>query len=214
MTPPIAVALQTCNRYDYTARTLETFAAHNDLSRFVLLHGDDASDDERVRLLPADYGFRTVVQTATRSGWLMTRRALIEVAATEAPWILLLENDIETVRPFPWDLFAFVQRWPAIYCLRLYGQFKGHKTEPCLSTHKRRRHTPVNWRPFKHAPVKSQVGDIHWSAQPCVTRSADLLAHHRSGIEPHGLTVRVKQNITVHIGVERTAPPAALEATC
>ena len=205
MTSPIAVALLTCNRYDYTVRTLDSFARHNDLSRFVLLHGDDCSDDLRVRELPNDYGFQTVVQTAVRSGWLMARRALLEVAASAAPWIYLLENDIETVQPFPWSLFEYLQAFPDIYCLRLYGAYKGDRTQPCLSTHKRRGHKPVAWRPFRDAPVKSQIGDIHWSAQPCVTRREELLEHHRHGTEPTGLTVRVKQNITVHIGLERTA---------
>ena len=211
----IVVALQTCNRHDYTQWTLESFARHNDMSRFILLHGDDCSDDERVPVLPAEYGFRTVLRTARRHGWLATRRALLEVAAQMAPWVFLLENDIETVRPFPWALFDFVQQYPDVYCLRLYGQFKGRGDQPCLTTHKREGHAPVRWRPFRDAPVKSQVGRIHWSAQPCVTRSQDVLELHRRGTEPPGLTVRVKQNVTVHIGAERTAPPVVeLEAAC
>jgi GT2 family glycosyltransferase len=57
----IAVALLTCDRVEYTAKTLETFAQHNDLDRFVLLHADDGSEDTRNEDLAQSYGFTTVV---------------------------------------------------------------------------------------------------------------------------------------------------------
>jgi hypothetical protein len=204
----IAVALLTCDRVDYTARTLQSFRACNpDVSRFVLLHGDDGSVSDENHALARAHGFQTVVQARSRMGWRVTRPALLETAAYLSPWILLLENDIESVRPFPWTLFDFVRKHPQIYCLRLYGRFKdAAKTELCLSTHKREGHTPVEWRPLRNGPEMSQVGRIHWSAQPCVTRSRELLSLHRTGHEPTGYTARVKKNVMSHFGSQRTAP--------
>ncbi len=203
----IALCLQTCDRYELTERTLETFAAHNDLSKFRLLHADDASTDtEQMRALTMRYGFRTVFQTHERLGCTMVRWGLISAAVRRgAEWILLLENDIETLRPFPWSLFNHVAKNQEIVCLRLYGRFKdAARTDPCLTTHKHRGHSPVMWRPLKGAPEASQIGEIHWSAQPAVTRAQALLDHHRTGADPEGWTVRVKKNVMAHIGYERT----------
>lgn len=202
---PIAVCLQTCERYDLTARTLETFARHNDLAKFTLLHGDDASVDDRILPLVQSYGFETVVHTATRSGVLAVRAKLIARAKSRAAWLLLLENDIETLRTFPWALFEHIRKDRRVYCLRLYGRYKDRaRTDKCLETHKWHDHAPAGWKALKGAPEKAQIGLIHWSPQPCVTRSKALLAIHRAGPEPTGLTVRVKNNVTSHIGAERT----------
>lgn len=205
----IAVALLTCDRFDYTERTLRSFAAHNDRSRFRLLHADDASTDTRVPALAHTYGFQTVAQSTVRRGWLAMRLALFQAAeaARDVEWILLLENDIEWLRPFPWALFDYVRKLPNIYCLRLYGEFKdAARTERCLDTHKRYGHRRVKWRTLKYAPEPTQVGLIHWSAQPSVTRTAPLLEQHRYGMESPDLTARVLQNVTSHIGAQRTAP--------
>lgn len=205
MTPTIAVALMTCNRADLTARTVESFVAFNDPRQFVLLHADDASDDPRAREIAREAGFETVVQTPKRMGVRVTRTALIEVATARAPWVLMLENDILSLRTFPWRLFEHVVKTPQVYCLRLYGRYKdADRLEPCLTTHKRRGHSPVEWRPFKYAPEKSQIGKIHWSAQPSVTRSRELLSLHLTGKEPGYFTARVKKNVMAHIGTERT----------
>jgi len=203
----IACCLQTCDRYDLTLRTLETFAQHNDLSKFRLLHADDASTDQEQMLdLVKYYGFRTVFLSRERIGMRMVRWGLISAAVRRgADWIFLLENDIETLRPFPWELFEHVQKHPEVSCLRLYGRFKdAARTDPCLTTHKRRNHEPVRWRPFRDAPEAAQIGQIHWSAQPCVTNAQMLLRHHQTSEEPDGWTVRVKKNVVSHIGAERT----------
>lgn len=213
----IAVALLTCDRFAYTETTLRSFAAHNaDTSRFQLFHADDASTDPRVPALATAHGFRTVARSTTRKGWLAMRIALFEAAAREAEWVLFLENDIEWIRAFPWALFDYVRRQSNIYCLRLYGEFKGRGEEPCLAFHKQSsRLQPVKWRPLKFAPEPTQVGVIHWSAQPSVTRTAPLLDLHRHGMESGDLTARVLENVTVHIGVQRTKPvPVKREVAC
>lgn len=202
----ITVALMTCGRYEYTARTLASFAAHNDLRKFQLLHGDDASDNRKdIARLVKPYGFRTVVQHKTQLGWLPLRTALIARAAARGRWILLLENDIESIRPFPWALFARVQAHDWIYCLRLYGAFKdAEQLQPCKTTNQWRGHAPVSWKALKNAPEPAEVAQIHWSAQPCVTRAGDLVAIHQGHREVHLKTARVVTNVMNHFGVERT----------
>ena len=207
----IAVALLTCDRFDYTARTVESFIQHNDPSRFTLLHADDASTDTRVVGFVQAHGFKTVVRHKTRRGWLRTRTKLLAHAAKAAPWVLYLENDIETARPFPWRLFRFVARRHDISSLRLYGAYKDRdRLDACL-TRSKVDGIEVNWRPFRDAPEKAQIGLIHWSAQPSVTRSQEALDHHVYGSPLSGWTVRPKKNVTYHIGVERTPP---LEVAC
>ena len=207
----IAVALLTCvdtgqpARFAYTERTIATFLHHNPVrDRFILLHGDDASSDVRVPVLANACGFETVHQTQRRAGWREARLGLIRHAARVAPWVLLLENDIETLRPFPWALFDFVATSPKVDCLRLYGRFKSSgSTYPCLTVHKKTR-LAVRWKPVKGAPEPAESSVIHWSAQPCATRSPVILQHHVKGTEPSGRTVRVTENVTSHIGVKRT----------
>lgn len=200
----IAVLLQTCNRLDYTRLTLESFVHHNDPSRFLLLHGDDASDEPVVALAQA-FGFETVVQNYTRLGVNVTRRALMHAAAARrARWVLMLENDIETLRPFPWELFEFVRKNRQIYCLRLFGAFKdAAKTMACKPTHKWQPGVPIDWRPLRNAPEKAQVANAHWTPLPAVTRIREAVAIHE-GHRPDSLTVRVKKNAMAHVGIERT----------
>lgn len=204
----IAVLLMTCGRPEYTARTVGSFLEHNNalLDRFLLLHADDASGDDGTREIAAGAGFETVVATPHRMGIRVMRTALIrEAEARGVHWAMVLENDIVTLRPFPWELFRYATRFRQVYTLRLYGAFKdAEKTVPCLDTHKREGHAPVEWRPFAGAPEKSQIGRIHWSAQPSVTRVKELVDLHRTGYEPPRLTVRVKKNVVSHIGVEKT----------
>lgn len=203
----IACCLLTCDRLEYTARTLESFAAHNDPRAFALFHGDDASSDPTVPDLVRRYGFHTITKSAERQGWLIMRRRLFTAAAERgADWILYLENDVEWARPFPWTLFELVRESGQCYCLRLQGPFKDReRRDPCLIFHKGDRRKPVKWKPIKRAPEPAQIGRIHWSAQPSVTRTSDLLAHHfRNGVESSSLTARVLENVTYHIGVRRT----------
>lgn len=201
----IAVCLLTCERFEYTETTLRTFATYNDRTRFKLYHADDASTDARVPALAQSYGFTTVVKSASRKGWLAMRLALFEFAARQADWILFLENDCEWARPFPWTLFEFLDKHSDFCCLRLYGKFKDRaQQEPCMAYHKLNRVRPVRWKPIKRAPEPAEVGLIHWSAQPSVTRSKELLEHHRIGREPAAMTARVVENVTYHIGTART----------
>lgn len=205
----IAVCLLTADRFEYTALTLQSFAEQNDLGRFALFHADDASTDSRVPTLARSYGFTTVAESVKRQGWLQMRLKLFTAAAKRgADWILFLENDIEWARAFPWTLFDFLcAEAPSIYCLRLQGEFKDRYGEqPCMTYHKDDRRRPVKWKPIKRAPEPTQVGWIHWSAQPCVTRTQPLLDRHQYGFVTRDMTARVVHNVTYHIGTVRTGP--------
>lgn len=212
---PITVCLITCDREEYTERTLASFAAMNDLTRFRLLHGDDASRTPRNVDLAKSYGFNTVVWNGVRQGGQALRRDLVEVAALSGgEWILLLENDWEWARPFPWAEFEALQALhPEVYCFRLYGAMKERTGRPCNTRHVGKNGQPAGWRPAEGVPG-CELGDIHWGAPPAVTRVPWLrFLHHgtrkesesckKSGQIPH-LTARVTENVVYHIGATRT----------
>jgi hypothetical protein len=202
----IAVLLMTCDRPAYTRRTLETFLAHNpDRSRFVLLHGDDASIAPDNLELAAAAGFRTVIRnTGRRRGILALRTALIDAAAPLTKWALVLENDLESRRPFPWALFDHVRYQSKFYALRLFGAFKdADQAEPCKTVHQWTGRD-VRWASLEGAPEPAEVADVHWSAQPTVTRTKALVALHHHHSRTLGLTARVVDNVMVHIGATRT----------
>jgi hypothetical protein len=64
----IAIGLMTADRPEYTRRTLESFAAHNDLGRFTLLHADDGSETVENSVLARKYGFEPTCSAPIRTG--------------------------------------------------------------------------------------------------------------------------------------------------
>jgi SAM-dependent methyltransferase len=227
----IAVGLLTCGRLEYTRRTLESFSAQNPdaRERFLLLHADDASGDPAILAIAAEHAFETITTPAVRSGGRLMRAALVAAAAARgADWILLLENDWEWARPFPWALFDHLHATrPDVYCLRLFGTHKGRNRQwPCATVHLGRARRAVTWSPLPGAPEPADVATIHWGAPPMVTRmaealqlctppppgepvsSSDLAAIQASG-KLTALVARVRDNVVYHIGLARTdAKPA------
>lgn len=203
-----AICLLTSDRLAYTRQTLESFFRHNYywLSKFVLLHGDDGSVERDVFTLVKAHGFKTVYSSSIKQGWRVSRRQLFEQAAKHSDWILFLENDIEWARPFPWELFELVRKDARIYCLRLQGLYKDRAQLDAHMVHHKDgdRTVPVKWKRIKRAPEPAQIGKIHWSAQPSVTRARDLLRLHQFGYQIDALTARVLENVTYHMGTERT----------
>ena len=223
----VAVGLLTCGRVEYTRRTLESFSAQNPdaRERFILLHADDASDQPTVMHgLASAHGFETVVSHNTRRGACALRAAVVSVAAARgAEWVLLLENDWEWARPFPWALLGYLRAVrPDVYCLRLFGTHKGRDRQwPCATVHLGRARRAVQWMPLAGAPEPAEVATIHWGAPPMVTRmaearqlctppptgapasSSDLAAIQASG-KLTALVARVRDNVVYHIGVEAT----------
>lgn len=203
----ITVCLQTCNRLHYTERTVRTFATANpDLSRFDLIHGDDGSTDWHINVIAQAYGFTTVLSSSAPIGPIPFRAKLMDVARQRgAEWVLMLENDIESLRAFPFDLFDYIRQQKDIYCLRLFGAFKDAAgTDACLTVDKWRKNATVKWQALVGAPEPCEVGQIHWTPQPTLTRMAEAWAIHHEGARPALKTARVVNNVMGHIGLERT----------
>jgi len=221
----IAVLLLTCGRADYTKRTLESFTAQHPHAReqFLLLHGDDGSQEPDNLALAAAHGFATVVHHPTQRGARALRTAMVQVAVDRhADWTMLLENDWEWVRPFPVETFEYVRRTrPDVYSLRLYGQYKerGQKCPCSLRNHGVPSRSAAPWRRLAGAPEAVDVGRYHWGAPPAVTRTSALLRIHqlvrgRTDRGDHsemvasgridGFVARVLENCVFHIGQSQT----------
>lgn len=239
----IHVVLLSCERRDYTLRTLQTFqqcntAASVDVSTladaepktvggkidagFTLWHCDDASTDPKLRRQVQAAGWRELIYTDRRVGVTeMIRRASRKLEHAGAEWMLLLENDWETARRFPWAIFDLVRERGDVWALRLYGQFKERDQQlPAGARHRGRSGADPRWLDFAVAgwPIEPancyQVGDIHWGNPPSVAKvplvawlhknaSREKDAIVRSGqITDH--VARVVENVVYHIGAERT----------
>jgi hypothetical protein len=205
----VSVCLITCERYEYTRRTVESFARLNDISRFKLLHADDASEDERICAVANEFGFETVCRPAKRQGNMATIRGA--VAAADTNWVVILENDWESARPFPWHSLQEIAARPAIFCLRLCGAFRDQIGTAFSPLHVGRNKALANWQPLGS---ELEVASIHWGNLPAVTRAPELhwlLAGAgrekevslRSG-KLDLLTARVKDNVFNDIGTLRT----------
>lgn len=213
----VAVCLLTCDRLAYTQETVHSFLRWNSQAPFVLLHGDDASDDRRVPRFARQGGFETVVQSEP-GGRVGVTRMVEQLAAAVVgrgiDWMLLLENDWRWVWSFPWPLFEEARKLPGFRQLRLYGQFKEEGgRRPCGTRH-RGTGEPANWQQWREAPEPAEVGSIHYGNPPSVVRARDVLDLAR-GAETEaqmmarswvdgGLTVRPLKPRVYHIGFERT----------
>jgi hypothetical protein len=103
----VAVALLTCDRFEYTRATVESLFAHNDVSGWELFYADDASTDRRIRPYVESRGFKPVVLHEERHGCSPTTEALFLAIGNEVPpetIVLYLQNDFESVRAIPLDL--------------------------------------------------------------------------------------------------------------
>lgn len=218
----VAVTFVTCDRIAYSARVLETFAQHNDLSAFDLIHADDASTETDIFPLVERYGFSTLARSTERQGAQRTRTAITEAAAERgADWILMLENDWEWARPFPWALLEYCADRGDVYNLRLLGQFKeigpdGQPRRPFFTRHMGLPGRPVTkWTRLTDAPEPAEMGSIHFGSPPNVCRTKEAVwlqsgmdcdqAVARKSGELHPLqVVRPIENVCWHIGAERT----------
>ena len=202
----VAIALTTCDRPAYTERTLLSLQRHNDLSRFVLLQGDDASQDSRNADMGRVMGFELVHAPTERQGHMAALRALVrEAHARGCDFYLALQNDQEWVRPFPWEIFGI----PGWECCRLYGAMKMRSGPRAVTgTHIMGTDRPIDWRPVVLG--YELAAEAHWSPQPCVTKTEALLDHvHLPTAKAVALayrpaTLRTVENVTFHIGADGT----------
>lgn len=213
----IHVVLLTCERREYTARTIETFLEHNAAcTGFKFWHCDDASTDAGVRRLAARHGFAPLIHTDKRVGVTdMVRRASRRLEHEGAEWMLLLENDWETVRPFPWCVFESCLERGDVWSLRLYGKFKERgDLLPAGARHRGRNGADPGWEQFERDGEVFEVGDIHWGNPPSVSKVAQVAwvhkaaAREKDAIQRSGQiadkVARVSVNVVYHVGAART----------
>lgn len=206
----IHVCLLSCDRIEYTIKTANSFVEHNP-EGFVLWHCDDASTDPRLRPAVQSFGFQPLVYTGSRAGVTeMVRRTAAELQAKGAEWMLLLENDWETVRPLPWSILKDAQARGA-WSLRLYGRYKARGCQrPVRNYHQGRNKADPGWQGFDGY----EIGDIHWGNPPSVSRVKDVVWLHegvsseRDAIRKSGQmtapVARVTENVVYHIGEKHT----------
>lgn len=213
----VAVLLTTRCREDMTAETLRTFAEHHKLSRFLLLHGDDASPTRENKRLAAQYGFETVYDPERQLGHMASFRALMHVAMSErSEWVLNLENDWQWVRPTPsWAHEAMEGGdWPDVDCIRLYGAAKA-RSGPRAPTgaNLMGADRPIAWRAcwdgVEYAP------ECHFAGPPSYIRTdvlwpwvRELPTFKEVGKVLHMPTLRPVENCVWHLGdtVEKSTP--------
>lgn len=215
----IAVCLISADRYDYTKRTVETFHEFNQGLNLILLQADDASEDSRVREVGSLHGFeqvRTDFREGRLGGQYNRQRAIMRAAKRGATHVYILENDIETVRALPVAFLAYAFSDPEVYCVRLYGLCKERNGQrKCSPYHLGRgKHEPVKWSMYDNEFEHAEIGDVHWGAQPCITRIGEAMWLHegtkresdiwRKCTKLQAKTVRLLNNCTYHIGEDRT----------
>lgn len=201
----IAVLLLTCGREDLTRITVSTFNAFNPSADFIRLHADDASPTLENQVIAQEGGFDTVHTASRRLGQMAGLWALVNAAERRgAEWVLWLENDIETVAPFPFHALSY-----GAECVRLYGDRKA-RSGPRAATGKHLMGTKdiIAWRPIGEGLER---GEAHWAGQPSATRMHVIagLARGASSVKGMSLlgpldTVRVTENVVWHIGDEQT----------
>lgn len=223
------MALQSCGRFGLTCRTLETWRHYNrhNTPPFPVeyIMAEDGKVSPENRRTGRAFGF-TDVSIGKRLGNTGCRKYLIQKARDfGATHVLLWENDWESIRPIPWKLIQFVMEQEHIYHLRLWHEWKiPRKYEawvaagkpPYVSRHRGRDNASPEWAPLIGAPEPAEVGSIHWSAPPAVTRIQEAIWLHKdvraesgsilkSGEIDH-LVARVTNNVIWHIGEAQRTP--------
>lgn len=216
----IGVALLTCDRLEYTRRTIATFTEHNAAAlaagALKLWHCDDASTDPKVRKAAAVAGFAPLIYTEERVGVTeMIRRTARKLEHAGVEWMLLLENDWESARPVPLEAFGEAVRHYDAWSMRLYGAFKERdNARPAGTRHRGRGGADPKWHVCGGSSEPFEVGHIHWGNPPAISR-VDLVAwlHKKARREKDAIAksgeiknpvARVLENVVYHIGFERT----------
>jgi hypothetical protein len=140
----LAVALLTCDRYDYTVKTVEALLQHHPLGTLELYHGDDASADPRVTEYVQSKGFRTLVQMDARVGCSPCSDRLIHAVAEhiETTTILLyLQNDFVCERPLPEQQLRDLLDRPDVSFVQL-----------CYRKSRSRYNRRIRWHSNEHEP--------------------------------------------------------------
>jgi len=219
---PLIVAFQTCNRAEYTARTLCSFKNHNRLSDWLKFYADDASDDQvGMRRLVEQYGFEPVVLNTKREGIGKTASCLMEEVARRVghATVLYLQNDFESMRRIPLNVVEKVFSDPRVGWLRTAGEWKDPGRERMIEDWASHCVPPCrNWTPTSYDGEEIEIGRSYFCHNPPPLASLEvllpLMKDASSELESTAraarlpfLTARFKTNIVRHIGVEQTGRP-------
>jgi len=217
----IAVCITTLNRHDLTRITVESFLAHNHRDDFDLFYGDDNSSDDCIHDLMERHNVPCLVKAEKQLGCsVLTDRLVAEVLkASDTPAVLVLQNDMESIRPIPLDVVDQVFKDADVGWIRLQGVWENAITHNRpLGTNNaavlKRHHAPeVVWRRCDMLGETLERGDIHWAFASITRReligqmtrgakcATDII---RQAAPLKKLTVRFCENVVNHIGTERT----------
>lgn len=219
----LAIAILTCDRYEYTLQTVKTLFKQNShqLGQFELYYGDDASKDSRIHILMDNHGFERIASNKERMGCAQTTDMLLNTIASrrlKCDYILYLQNDIISVKPIDIDMITrLFEEHPFIGALRMYGEYKCvtpakslKVSDIHLGRHDRKK---AEWKDIKGFP-DYEMADIHVGLQATIFRSRVIPlimtgAQRDNDVEKKwaqtGFTVaRVKENVFSHIGNKKT----------
>lgn len=218
----LAVAVLTCDRYEYTMQTVKTLFEKNShqLDQFELYYGDDASKDSRIHTLMDNHGFELVASNATRMGCAQTTDMLLHavVKRSKCDYVLYLQNDLISVKPIDIETMArLFKEYDGIGALRMYGEYKCVTPTNALRVSDFHLGRPdrkkAEWYDIKGLP-DYEIADIHVGLQATIFRSKVIplimvgIQCDRNVEEKWAslnyMTARVKENVFSHIGKEKT----------
>jgi|GEM_PF-4823025 len=204
----IAVALLTCDRYDYTVKTVESLKRHNDISDWPLFYADDASQDARVRPYVESQGFRPLLlNDGERMGCTPISDGLLRAVLREvgSGWLVLyLQNDWKCIRPIP---LGTVEAWfadPTHMALRMWHPHR------YLRRIKRHRWPIRNYAgerivEFCTSAWPVQLTRLEWFAATARGAKREHTLHLRANKRwPDTRTGMMLNQVFSHLGVQKT----------
>lgn len=219
----ITVAILTCERYDLTRKTVESFIKHNGRADFDFCYGDDASTDKRIHEFMDELDIPCLVKHKKRVGCSPTSDELVQAASkldNHNPYLLYLQNDFETVRTISLEVIQELFAAPKVGWVRLYGRHKNDTVpggNPTNNTHKAKPGKPtVQWSKTTIYGEEIEMGDIHWGYSPSINRMevmTNIVAGAKcemdvsiKAMHTGLLTARFVRNVTNHIGHGQSTP--------
>lgn len=221
----VAVAFQTCERYDYTEETVQSFIRLNGQRDYELYYGDDASTDPEIHALMKRNGVAPAIVNRERKGCGTTCRLMLKEVArlSGADYLMLVQNDCRSEVRLPIELVQRVFEMNDVGIFRLFGHWKDgpvqkRKTWDC---HLGKEGKPkVRWSPFKIWKTSLEVGCIHWMYLPSIIKTEFALSWQTNAfteremyqrqikLNPEVLTVRPrKRNFLSHMGPREARTP-------
>lgn len=205
----IAVCLLTCNRAELTEITAKSFTGFNrGVEGIELLHADGGSDTSDNADIARRYGFRSLNEPEHRIGHMQTVRLFIhEAQAVKADWLLMLENDWESVGPLPPSDFFERASSQRIETIRLFGTHK--MRERIAGEYRLGTKEKIIWKPWTEPGW--EWGRAHWGCGGTLIRT-DLIAAlaNRQNVKVimrernEMLSIRPRANIMFSNGMETT----------